>query len=138
MSNTGVTFVIDPEAFLAASPLQRRKWTLTQIHLNPEAHDQLNWVRIGACGTSACIAGTACLLAGYRPDLDSAVPISADWVYEHVIGPSGVRQTVFDAAGVLLGLGWATAHDLFYDLSAERALDKLDALANEEDADHAA
>jgi hypothetical protein len=36
---------------------------LGHIHAHPEQHEQTVW----SCGTTACVAGRACLLAGYEP-----------------------------------------------------------------------
>jgi hypothetical protein len=36
---------------------------LDHIHAHPEQHEQTVW----SCGTTACVAGRTCLLAGYEP-----------------------------------------------------------------------
>jgi hypothetical protein len=57
-----------------------------------------------SCGTSACIAGWACLLAG-----DKFVGI------DHVMTPDGAYYEVPDRAAILLGLDEEEADLLFYD-----------------------
>jgi hypothetical protein len=41
--------------------------TLDHIDAHPEQHDQHVWISTPSCGTSACLAGWVCLLAGDKP-----------------------------------------------------------------------
>lgn len=41
--------------------------TLQYIKDHPEEHDQNRWFKRTPCGTTACVAGTAAILSGYRP-----------------------------------------------------------------------
>jgi hypothetical protein len=83
--------VATPEEFLAASVPERRKLVLAQIEAEPEHHDQAYWiVDKGTCGTAACMAGWACVLAGdvptrgYVEDCSRYSAAASWWAYDHV------------------------------------------------------
>lgn len=59
--------VCSPAEFRAATPLERRKLVLAQVEATPEAHEQSVWIKRDHCGTTACVAGWATLLAGDQP-----------------------------------------------------------------------
>jgi hypothetical protein len=59
--------VCTPEEFLAAEPEERRRLVIAQVEADPDQHDQALWIEVGPCGTSGCIAGWTCLLAGDEP-----------------------------------------------------------------------
>jgi hypothetical protein len=50
---------------MANASLLRR--TLQYIKEHPEKHNQSYWFARGDCGTTACFAGTAARLSGYKP-----------------------------------------------------------------------
>lgn len=55
--------------------------TLKQIKREPKLFDMNNWGHKTACGTAACLAGTACLVAGDRPLWEN---VGVDWSFDHV------------------------------------------------------
>jgi hypothetical protein len=77
------------------------------VRAHPEEHGQGLWI----CGTRACIAGRACLLAGYEPvSLVSREPIGA----VEVRNPdTGEELYVWDAAEQLMQLTHDEAAVLF-------------------------
>lgn len=81
--------------------------TLAHIEAHPEEWNQGTW----RCGTAACFAGHAAILAGAQwaePDYETA-----PWLdNEKVITPSGERREVFDYAPEVLGLAHHS-HPLF-------------------------
>lgn len=94
-----------------------------QITKHPETHDQKGWGIRTKCGTTHCIAGWACALSG------DAFSWQADDV--------GVEATAFvprsggfieDRGQDLLGLDAFEANSLFFEVSNELALAKLDEL----------
>lgn len=80
---------------------------LDHIDAHPEEHRQTAWVDQDSCGTTACFAGWACLLAG-----DQAPP-PADCPSAMVFSPDGHLHGVFDRAQEHLGIDEETAEDLF-------------------------
>lgn len=89
--------------------------TLRYLQEHPDRHDQTWWIDTGAdnaCGTTRCIAGTICHLAGL-PWTGTA----------HVISPDGIRRSVPHAAARLVDMEWRMAIAVFYEPDEERALE---------------
>lgn len=88
-----------------------RKVAARLRNLRHEAHyNQMDWVRKTECGTTACIAGWACLEMGLSPK--AMVDLVTDWRLNAVIGE---ESPVSLAARNLLGLSEEQAHALFSD-----------------------
>ncbi len=111
--------VCTPTEFLAAGHIERRKLVLAQIEATPEAHRQGIWLLDSACGTHACIAGWAALLAGADPDWDE------DSRRAHQVWTDQGRANVPLYAQGLLGLTPGETDDLFWEASASTAVEKL-------------
>ena len=89
--------------------------TLRYLHEHPDRHDQLWWIdndADNACGTTRCIAGTICHLAGLHWT-DTA----------HVISSDGIRRSVPHAAAQLVDMEWRTAIAIFYEPDEVRAVE---------------
>lgn len=94
--------------------------TLQHVIDYPEEHDQGVWRKVSSCGTTACFAGRALILAGVRwYDNDRWVEADADddhryCVYMYVPGEGEVRVCSTRAkAQRLLGLTEGQAAKLF-------------------------
>jgi hypothetical protein len=81
--------------------------TLDHIHEHPEEYDQGEWAARTACGTTACFAGTAVMIAGYDFDFR---------VYEDVNATDKLTngQFIREVARQELGLTMMQADALFY------------------------
>ena len=67
---------------------------------HPEEFDMSEWLRISACGTTACLAGTAALLEGWKPTLEAG-----EWgTWAIVEDREGNARDVDDVAMEILGL----------------------------------
>jgi hypothetical protein len=104
--------------------------TLEYVTAHPERWEQGYWIRSTPCGTTACLAGTVVLHAGYRPHRDFAAE-SRMLSYVHV-GPDvpvpRVRADVAEVrevAKLLLGLDEDEATRLFYSRNTLRDLWRL-------------
>ena len=95
--------------------------TLKYIRREPKLFDMNNWGRKTHCGTAACLAGTACLVAGDRPlweivgtehSFDHVKPISREHGYDYW-GSTPVEVQVRGAE--LLGLTEDEADYAFYE-----------------------
>lgn len=106
--------VIEPGTF-DGTPQQLRQLVLDQIITYPETHDQGDWEY---CGTTACVAGWAMLLA------DGFVTRS----FAHPAVPE-------KRAAQLLGLDWYDTVRLFYTCTNDQAKAALKYLANGEPVD---
>jgi hypothetical protein len=98
---------------------------LAKIEADPKAWDQTYWF----CGTSACFAGHACLLAGDKPLFEGFANKDGDWIddprADKVKDASGVCWHADDRAQALLGLSDGQAMVLFHsdnDLTDLRAI----------------
>lgn len=94
-----------------------------QITSHPETHDQNQWGRRTACGTTHCIAGWAIVLSG----------ATFDWT--SVYNTAGTSVTVNDGAYRIeeyaaceMGLSEDEADDLFFEYDNAEALAMLDEL----------
>lgn len=81
--------------------------TLDHIDADPDQHDQQFWIHRGdGCGTVACLAGWACLLADDRPDFYKDDPEACDVLV------GGDSLPVPERAAQLLGIPYD--RDAFY------------------------
>jgi hypothetical protein len=80
--------------------------TLDYIHEHPEAWDQGEWAARSHCGTTACFAGTAVILAGY----------DFDFCYTDVDATDVLTNglSIREVARIELGLSYPEANQLFY------------------------
>lgn len=89
--------------------------TLHYLQKHPDQHDQLWWIdndADNACGTTRCIAGTICHLAGLT------------WIgTSTVITREGFWLSVPNAAALLLEMDARTKIAIFYEPDEARALD---------------
>lgn len=86
------------------------------IENDPGSYDQSMWARRGACGTTMCIAGHACVLSGWRFEFDPAMHIvdsglvsspdlafsrvDAEYVAQDLLGfTEEEAESLFDAGG---------------------------------------
>lgn len=81
------------------------------IETHPEEHDQNAWGHRTACGTTACAAGHAIILAGYSPIWETSAD---DQTGAWMMGVEGFGRFVGDVAQDLLGLSGREALRLFY------------------------
>lgn len=102
------------------------------VHWTPEL--ERIWVKdVGSasgyladgCKTSACIAGTACLLASNVEIATVAMPRALGHAFEPVVRMDGVKVNWFDAGKALLGISFDEAHALFYTLNNKDAIQML-------------
>lgn len=119
------------ETFASALTLDipRARKTLEHLIAHPEEHNQKQFGRRTACGTTMCIAGTTV----YQ---DAVAGGQVGWheyaTAEYMVGPDPQRSgsnidcswVPFTAAN-LLGLGAEDASELFYEFSNRAALSKL-------------
>lgn len=101
----GLPVVCSPETFLAADFPERRRWLAKQIAAHPRYHDQGSWYWRDGCGTTACAAGWAMLLAGRRSARNGLLFDDHD---ELMVPESDGRR--------LLGLTRGQAEELFYEI----------------------
>jgi hypothetical protein len=88
---------------------------LDQIDANPSLHSQAWWFTVTDCGTAACFAGWACLVAGDKPHAFDR-PLQLVAVGEDISfaqGPDGEVVYASDRAAELLGVDKTTARTLF-------------------------
>jgi hypothetical protein len=112
------TLVCTPTEFLAAPPAERVKLVLAQIDATPELWDQGVWMAHTQCGTTACVAGWACLLAGADP--------TEELSWEDTYVRLGDRtEDVPVLAAELLGLSGAQAEALFWETNTREDLDMV-------------
>lgn len=82
-----------------------------QIERHPETYDQTKWV----CGTSACIAGHAALLTGWKPatveEMDACPEACLSG--QLFITKGGTVAATHDVARAALGLEYEDADTLF-------------------------
>lgn len=82
------------------------------IELDPTGHDQERWATQTECGTTMCIAGWACVKAGYTLDWESNY--EGDVWANTVTEDDGQRRGIGLKAIELLGLHDNDADDLFW------------------------
>lgn len=98
------------------------------VTTHPELHDQEIWGEQKACGTTACIAGHAVMLAGCTPK----------WRQTgfglQMSGVEGYDDAVFvgDVAQQLMGLSESEAERLFYYTDESEAIDTLAEILEED------
>lgn len=83
---------------------------ITHAVEHPEQFSMNDWLRVSRCGTTACLAGTAALLNGWKPE-------RPDWQgnFSAVLHPSlGVVRDVETLGRDILGLTDEQASDVFY------------------------
>lgn len=75
---------------------------------HPDELDMNFWFRRDSCGTTACLAGTIAVQAGYRPVWPGCETVWHDgttfYIATHVQLPDGPKDAVWNVAGWLLGL----------------------------------
>lgn len=95
--------------------------TLKYIRREPKLFDMNNWGRKTACGTAACLAGTACIVNGDRPlweivgveqSFDHVKARTTDHGYDYWASTPVEVQT---RAAELLGLTEMEADYVFYE-----------------------
>jgi hypothetical protein len=117
------------ETFASALTLDipRARKALEHLIAHPEEHNQLDFGKRTACGTTMCIAGTVV----YQ---DAEAGQRIQWqgkLRSYMVGPgpqSGPSidcQWVPSTAADLLGLGAEDASELFYEFNNDAALSKL-------------
>lgn len=94
--------------------------TLAHIEQHPEEWDQGTW----RCGTAACFAGHAAILAGGRWSTDSLLPYAT----ANVVSPDGSVRFVAEFAEEQLGLTDGQWGQLFH---FENTLDDLRRIVGE-------
>lgn len=129
-------YIVDPDGIDPVEGLPRA--VFDYLIKNPEAHDQSLWAHFGTaysvlmpspepvhCGTTMCIAGAACHLAGYAlmQGRNRAV-----FAYRHG-DKTGIGYDVEQLGAVLLDLPEDEAGVLFETMNEAYALGRLDLLA---------
>ena len=99
---------------------------LEHLIAHPDEHRQTSYGYRTACGTTACIAGTAVLF-----DPDTAVYWCSDGMMSGDVRVGGQDMDVDDRAAQLLGFNDYDANRLFYCMNDELALDQLAAFIEE-------
>lgn len=108
---------------------------LVEILKDPESFDMTSWYRKSFCGTTACMAGHAALLMGWKPILNhEAVQDSAYWFRgpEDPTLRNTPRRDASDLGQEYLELDDDTANSLFLNASNRLALLILDEAAQGE------
>lgn len=82
---------------------------LEHLIAHPEEHRQANFGMRTACGTTACIAGTAVLM-----DPDTQVQWTSDGAMTYAVQVGEDLVDITDRAAALLGLDFDDANRLFY------------------------
>lgn len=99
-----------------------------QITQHPETHDQGHFEAEWHCGTTRCIAGWAVIMHyGLYSLYDSNVPMRGR------ITDSGYLSGTANTAAGILGLSDDQAHELFYEMNNEKAVDLCSYYANKGD-----
>ena|SRR5258706_8207228 len=96
--------------------LERLDQVINIIETNPERWDQGTWGSMTDCGSTYCIAGWACLLAG----------LTLNWFDNTLINANG--HDPFDAGQKILELTDEQAHYLFF---ARTDLDEIKLIRKE-------
>lgn len=87
---------------------ERRAELIAHIEADPRAFDMLSWIKHTSCGTTACAAGTAAMLAGWEPLNLHEVGDETDFV-----GRNDETTTVEEAGMDYLGLDRNQANLVF-------------------------
>lgn len=87
--------------------LEKLDEAIAYIEAHPEEHSQGSWFYRGSCGTTACLAGTVALQAGYVPDW------SRDYVSAQFVIKGAERRYTPLVAAEILGLEADDADALF-------------------------
>jgi hypothetical protein len=84
---------------------------IAYIEAHPEEHYQSSWFTRGACGTTACLAGTVAVLDGWKPD----------WIGNRAeyVTKGEARRYVATVACELLGLDAASDEREYLFLGAD-------------------
>lgn len=130
MAGKEIIKLLTPEQFLALPPNKRLLAVKEQIEFAPEHHDQSWWFRYGdnwRCDTTACVAGTAAVLAGWV-EVDGH-----DRVRRRVAcgAPRRYRGDWRRMGQELLGLTDAQADTLFHDTETADVLKVIDRILEE-------
>lgn len=88
-----------------------------RIERDPESYDQRTWVRIGECGTVACIGGHALLEAGGAADRTS----SRGWAECHALVRTLLGLT--DRESILFHAKWRPAPGMTVPVALRRLAD---------------
>ena len=105
-----------------------------QIMFHPETHNQSVWFQRMECGTTACVAGWACMLAGDEVNAEditglSVYTVSPNFTWRQFDGVKTI-QSIPSRAQDLLGLNGYIQEWLFHEnRSREEVIQALDYLA---------
>lgn len=95
--------------------LEKLDEAIAWIEAHPEDHSQSSYFARGSCGTTACLAGTVAVLAGWRPDWTR--PDWSDdpgaWETTGRVRRAGAVSTAWDVAAEVLDIDPRQATDLF-------------------------
>ena len=81
---------------------ERLDEAITYAAEHPNEFDMNSWFNVKPCGTTACLAGTAAMLAGWKPALDGSDYFPGEW--DSVVKPGmtepqqaeDVAMSIFD------------------------------------------
>ncbi len=86
---------------------ERLDAAITHAVENPDEFDMGSWFERSTCGTTACLAGTVAVQAGWTP-------VFGEWLQAEDVVRDGVRHPVWDVARELLGFSEDDADRFFY------------------------
>lgn len=80
---------------------------------HPERIDMGTWFARTDCGTTACLAGTVALQAGWTPVFDHETYNLRGLIVTHEVAKGGETQYVKEVAAEVVGLDQVQADDMF-------------------------
>lgn len=110
--------------FLDLDFVGRRAAVIDHVLAHPESHDQGVWItQTPACGTTACLAGWTCRLAGDMLHVLPPEQAESD-EFDYVL-VDGVVRTIPERAAELLGLEYHIAVPIFMSATEDEAVAAL-------------